>query len=234
MRIGNREGRIENCQIGVFLAYRSGRDSAFLNRSLYLPEGWSNDNARPKGWAGVPERVGGGFRDQDRTGAGDVDKALEAGVPARWVTADEAYGNDSKFRRFLEECGLGYVVAVNARHMAWVDFQSRRVDEFFAARPAKAWKRLSCAEGSKGPRAYDRAVLVISGSATERPLSGILARRSVSNPEEIAFYCWSSPRRVYVADLVRVAESHWSIESGLDQAKHEVGLENYEVRSWDG
>lgn len=224
-------GRIENCQVGVFLSYRSRRGSAFMDRSLYLPESWTNDEARCRK-AGVPEGVG--FATKIELAREMIGRALEAGVPARWVTADEAYGNDSKFRRFLEDRGIGYVVAVNSRQMAWVEFQNRRVAEFFASCPAKAWKRLSCGEGAKGPRTYDWAVMVTSGSALGGPLSGVLARRSIAHPEEIAYYKWSSPRRVFLADLVHVAGSRWSIESGFEQAKQEVGLDNYEVRSWDG
>ena len=104
-------GRIENSQVGVFLAYRSGRGAAFLDRALYLPGAWAEDRPRRRA-AGVPEEVA--FATKPELARAMLRRALRAGVPARWVTADEVYGSDSKFRRLVEESGLSYVVAVTS------------------------------------------------------------------------------------------------------------------------
>jgi SRSO17 transposase len=100
-------GRIENCQIGVFLAYHSRRGTAFVDRSLYLPRAWTEDEKRCRA-AGIPEKTT--FATKPEIARTMIRRVLKAGVPARWVTADEVYGSDSRFRRLIEEAGLGYVV----------------------------------------------------------------------------------------------------------------------------
>jgi len=140
-------GRIENCQIGVFLAYHSRRGTAFVDRALYLPKVWTDDPARCSE-AGIPEPTR--FATKPELARGMIHRAVESGMPVRWVVADEVYGSDSKFRRLLEAEGLGYVVAVTSGQRIWVDLKQVRVDALAASLPGKAWKRLSCGAGSKG------------------------------------------------------------------------------------
>ena len=149
-------GKVENCQIGVFLAYGSRRGAAFLDRELYLPQEWAADWVRRQE-AGVPEGVA--FRTKAQLAQGMIGRAVAAGVPFAWVTGDTVYGNDRKLRRWLEEQGLCYVLAVKNNEPLWADTErgsaqvaARRLAEEI---PDDEWQRLSAGDGSKGPRLYD-------------------------------------------------------------------------------
>src|SRR5437868_5164626 len=149
-------GRIENCQVGVFLGYATSRGRVMLDRALYLPKEWADDPGRRK-VAGVPPAVR--FATKLVLARRMIERAVAAGVPARWVTADAVYGSDYGFRTALEEMGLGYVVGVRTDHAVWVGFRQVRVKSLPAEVPAAAWRRLSCGAGAKGPRLYDWAAV---------------------------------------------------------------------------
>lgn len=224
-------GRIENCQVGVFLGYVSARGFAFLDRELYLPEVWAEDKERRE-TASVPEDVG--FATKPELAKKMLERTFLAGVSVSFVTADETYGKDSKLRLFLEERKQPYVLAVACNQYVWVDYSQRRVDALAQAWPPTAWQRLSCGAGRKGERLYDWGVQTINspyGTAWQR---FVLVRRSLSDPTERAYYLCFAPADTPLEKLVRVAGSRWSIEVGLEAAKGEVGLDEYEVRSWHG
>lgn len=149
-------GRIENSQIGVFLAYRSAKGTAFLDRELYLPKAWTEDRPRCRE-AGIPDEIG--FATKPELARRMVRRAIHSGVPAAWVTADEVYGSDSKFRRLLEEHALGFVVAVSCQQRLLLAGSYGRADEHAAALPQRAWKRISCCSGTKGERIDEWAFL---------------------------------------------------------------------------
>lgn len=219
-------GRIENCQVGVFLAYASCHGYTFLDRALYLPEPWAADAERRQA-AGVPTAVE--FTTKPKLGRAMLARALAAGVPCAWVTADSVYGSDSTLRRWLEAQSLAYVLAVTSgQHLAL-----QRVDEWIADVPADGWQRLSAGNGAKGPRRYDWAYVPYAG-APAGWRAGLLARRSLAKPEEIAYYLTQAPEAATLTDLVRVAGTRWIIEAGFEAAKGEVGLDQYEVRGWLG
>src|SRR5262245_59867610 len=136
-------GRIENCQVGVFLGYATAKGRALLDRELYLPKEWADDAERRKE-AGVPEAVG--FATKLVLARRMLERAVAAGVPARWVTADAVYGSDYHFRAALERHGLGYVVGVRADFAVWAGFRQVRVGTLLAGVPADAWHRLSCGD----------------------------------------------------------------------------------------
>jgi SRSO17 transposase len=224
-------GRIENCQIGVFLAYRSGRGAAFLDRALYLPRSWADDAARRRE-AGVPEGVA--FATKPELARVMLRRALKAGVPARWATADEVYGSDYKFRRLLEESGLSYVVAVTSAQRLFLGGFYGRADDLADDLPKDAWSRISCGAGSKGRRLYDWAFEPFPFQSDDEWTKGLLVRRSIAEPRERAYYLCRCPSGTTVEELARVAGCRWAIESAFEQAKQEVGLDGYEVRSWTG
>lgn len=224
-------GRIENSQIGVFLAYRSARGAAFLDRALYLPKAWADDEPRRRK-AGIPEDVA--FATKPEIARAMLRRAVKAGVPARWVTADEVYGADHKFRRLIEESGLGYVVAVTSAQRLFLGGTYGRADDFAAGLDDGAWHRLSCGAGSKGQRLYDWAFVAFPFQSDEETTKGLLVRRSIADPSDRAYYLCRCPRGTAPEELMRVAGCRWSIESAFEQAKQEVGLDDYEVRSWDG
>jgi SRSO17 transposase len=223
-------GRIENCQIGVFLAYASPRGHAFLDRALYLPKVWAADAARREA-AGVPAAVG--FATKGELAQTMLARAFAAEVPAAWVTGDEIYGNDGALRRWLEREQRPYVLAVACSHPLWHGGRQVRADSLVASIPADGWQCLDIGAGSKGPRIYDWACARLPYWTEEGWAPWLLIRRSVTTPEEMAFYRAFGPEDTTVADLARVAGTRWAIEEGFQRAK-EVGLDQYEVRRWAG
>ena len=219
-------GRIENCQVGVFLGYASRHGHALVDRVLYLPEGWANDPAR-RAEAGVPEAVA--FATKPKLGRRMLERAFEAGVPCAWVTGDSVYGADAALRRAIERRGRGYVLEVTSAQRLGL----RRVDAWADELPPEAWHRLSAGEGAKGPRLYDWAFVPCRGAA-EGWRKGLLVRRSIAKPDELAFYLTLAPAATPLAALVRIAGTRWTIEACFEAAKGEVGLDHYEVRSWTG
>ena len=220
-------GRIENCQIGVFLAYASRHGRALIDRALYLPEGWAADGAR-RAEAGIPEAVA--FATKPKLGLAMLERAHAAGLPFAWVTADSVYGADHALRRWLQERRLGYVLAVTrAQRLGFA-----RVEDRLAGIPASLWHRLSAGDGAKGPRLYDWAYLPYGADAAPGWEKGLLIRRSIAQPDELAFYLTHATDGTALADLVRVAGTRWAIEACFEAAKGEVGLDQYEVRSWAG
>lgn len=222
-------GRVENCQVGVFLAYASGRGRAFLDRELYLPEEWAADQER-RAEAGVPADVG--FATKGQLARAMLARAFAAGVPVAWVTGDEVYGDDGQLRRWLEEQRRPYVLAVSRGRRVVVGGRHRRVEALCAALPAGAWERLSAGEGSQGPRLYDWARVRLDAAGPAGTAAWALARRSLSDPDEVAYYRAWGPEGTPPEGLVRVAGLRWAIEEGFERAKDLVGLDQYEVRRW--
>jgi SRSO17 transposase len=202
-------GRIENCQIGVFLGYVSRRGRALLDRELYLPKEWAGDAARRTG-AGVPKSVS--FDTKLVLARRMIDRAVAAGVPASWVTADAVYGSDYRFRFALESQGLGYVVGVRSDFAVCVGFRQVRVKALLAEVPATAWRRASCGAGAKGPRLYDWAVTRINCPEPKTYARWLLIRRSVSDPTEVAYFACGGPPDTPRETLVRIAGLRWAIE----------------------
>ena len=224
-------GRIENCQVGVFLAPAGSRGRALVDRELYLPEGWCGDRARRTA-AGVPEAVA--FATKPALALRMLDRAFAAGLRPGWVLADEVYGNDPKFRRHLEGLGQPFVAAVGCHQRLWVGLEQRRVDAVVAGLPAAAWHRLSCGDGAKGPRAYDWAGGRLGGDRPDGLCKWVLVRRAVADPADRAYYLCLAPRDATVNGLALAAGLRWSVESCFEAAKQEAGLDEYEVRSWAG
>lgn len=224
-------GRVENCQIGVFLAYRSDHGAAFCDRRLYLPEPWTDDAERRKA-AGIPDAVS--FATKPELARDMIRDALNALTPCRWVVADEVYGGDSKFREFLESNELGYVAAVPSNRKFMLYGRLESVRDHAASLGNKDWSRLSCGKGTKGERLYDWAFVPFEVMSDSKFARGLLIRRSIADPAERAFYMCHFRQGTTIEELVRVAGSRWSIETAFEQAKQEVGLADYEVRSWTG
>jgi SRSO17 transposase len=223
--------RIENCQIGVFLAYRSPRGHALMDRALYLPREWADDKER-RTEAKVPDPVG--FATKQTLAREMLSRALAAKVPASWVTADEVYGSDYAFRRFCEEHRLNYVVAISSTTHLALGVKRQAVRKHLAEIPAQAWQRLSCGAGAQGQREYDWAFVSWPHPEQKTHVRGCLVRRSVSAPQEHAYYFTYAPRGTTLEKIVQVAGSRWAIEECFEQAKQETGLDEYEVRSWAG
>jgi SRSO17 transposase len=223
-------GRRENSQIGVLLSYTSSQGAAFIDRALYLPEEWTTDRVRCRE-AGIPDEVT--FATKGELAQQMLARAFAAGVPAEWVVGDTVYGYD-ELRLWLEAQQKNYVLAVSETHQVWVQGQPQPVGLLAALLPDEAWVVLSAGEGSKGARLYEWAWLQLPEEtevASERA-RWVLIRRSLSNRSERAYYRVSGPATTTLAKVVRVTGSRWKIEEGYEQAKGQVGLDQYEVRTW--
>src|SRR6516162_889093 len=220
-------GRIENCQIGVFLSYASRHGQALIDRALYLPHSWAADRLRRLG-AGVPETVV--FMTKPKLGAAMLERAFAAGVPCAWVVGDSVYGADYELRRCIEQHGRGYVMTVTSAQR----LGCKPVADWLEEVAAKAWQRLSAGAGAKGPRLYDWAYLPYRAAVAPGWQKGLLIRRKIKQPSEFTFYLTLSPTTTTLAELVQVAGRRWTVEVCFEAAKGEVGLDQYEVRSWTG
>jgi SRSO17 transposase len=220
-------GRIENCQIGVFLTYASRHGHALIDRALYLPHSWAHDPARRTA-AGVPATVV--FTTKPKLGGAMLKRAFAAGVPCAGVTGDSVYGCDSALRRLIEQHGRGYVMTVTSAQRLGL----KPVTDWLDKLPTKAWPRLSAGDRAKGPRLYDWAYLPCGAPTARGFEQGLLIRRNIKQPAEFIFYLTLSPPATTLAQLARVAGTRWTVEVCFEAAKGEVGLDQYEVRSWTG
>jgi SRSO17 transposase len=229
-------GRVENCQLGVFCGYATGKGRALIDRELYLPKSWTGDRGRCRE-AGVPDDVQ--FAAKPELARLMLGRALDAGVPAAWVTADEACGRDGKFRDWLEQRRIGYVVAVAANQAVRGDAGASRADVLAAHAPDQAWKRRSCGNGSQGPRVFDWAAATMPEGDGEPPgwSRYLLARRSLTRNAkgelELACYLCCAPAGTPGEELIRVAGSRRAIGECFQAAKNETGLDQYQVRRYD-
>jgi hypothetical protein len=153
-------GKIDNCQVGVFLSWQTAKGHALLDRALYLPQEWIDDPERCRA-AGIPEEVT--FATKPELARRMVERALlETGARPAWVVADSAYGADSKLRFFLEERQQPYVMAVTSNQSVWTGLSQRRVKSLVALAPAEAWQCLKVGAGTKGPRLFEWAAVTIN------------------------------------------------------------------------
>jgi len=223
-------GRRENSQVGVFLSYASSKGAAFIDRALYLPEEWTQDRVRCR-QAGIPDQVA--FATKGELAQHMLARAFAAGVPAEWVVGDTVYGYD-ELRLWLEAQQKNYVLAVSETHQVWVQGRPQPVGLLAALLPEEAWVVLSAGEGSKGARLYEWAWLQLpeETEVVSERARWVLIRRSLADRSERAYYRVYGPATTTLAKVVRVTGSRWKIEEGYEQAKGQVGLDQYEVRTW--
>ena len=213
-------GRIDNCQIGVFLAYAGTKGRTLLDRELYLPQIWAEDQERRRE-AGVPEDVS--FQTKAQLAQRMLERALESGVPFGWVAGDEVYGSDCNLRRWLERGDVPHVLAIksNEKLWAWQGNAPRQVRADLLASQAdeSAWTRCSEGDGAKGPRIYDWAAVAIRPLREPSQGHWLLVRRSASQPEELAYYMCFGPAATTLEELAKVAGTRWAIEECFEEAK---------------
>jgi hypothetical protein len=173
---------------GVFLAYAGPKGRALVDRELYLPRSWTRDEVRLAA-AKVPSETP--FRTKPQLLRLMIERAVAAGIPFGWVTADEAYGDNGPLRAFLEEQQASYVLAVSCDHVITTPAGRRRADALADKLPKRAWQRISCGDGAKGHRWYDWALVAMS-----RPEISLLIHQHASRPSELAFYLCHTPRAV--------------------------------------
>jgi hypothetical protein len=151
-------GKIDNCQVGVFLSWQTAQGHALIDRVLYLPREWTDDRERCRA-AGIPEDVT--FATKPELARRLVERALDAGARPAWVVADSVYGADSKLRLFLEARHQPYVLAVSSQQSVGVELTPQRVKTLAAQLPAEAWVALTVGRGAKGLRRFEWAAVPI-------------------------------------------------------------------------
>jgi len=228
-------GRVENCQIGVFLTYASPLGRTFLDRELYLPKAWTEDRERCTR-AGIPEDRA--MATKPVLAADMIERALDAGIEAAWTTGDAVYGQHTGLRRRLEARGMHYVMAVPMNQRVITPGPGLlgtewRADKLFASLDGRAWRTRTAGTGTKGNRLYDWARTRINGPA-ESGEHWLLARRSLKDPADLAYFICHGPNNVTLAELARVAGARWAIEETFQTSKGETGLDHYQVRQYTG
>ena len=231
-------GKVENCQIGLFLAYVSNRGRTFLDRELYLSDDWLWDLDRMDE-TGVPKDTQMIVsRDKHELAQAMIGRALAAGVPFAWVAGDAVSCNDRSLRRWLEQAGIAHVLAVESDDKTLYTRETEGVERVAPRQlaqqiPPTDWQQINAGEGSKkGPRLYDWArVLLLHWTRPER-WHWLLVRRSITDRADLTYYACFSHTDVPLAELVRVAGHGWISEDTLQEARQEVGLDQYEVRRW--
>ena len=249
-------GKIENCQIGTFLSYATTKGHVFLDRRLYLPEEWCNDSERRE-QAKVPADVI--FQTKPEQAMAMLVHAWQAGVPMRWIAGDEVYGDSTALRDLIACHKRWYVLAVRTPAAVWTDRpqvvepepqergrprtkvrlaegapSATTVKEVVAGWPESRWQRRSVAEGEKGLITYDWACqrIVESRDGLPGPDAWLIARRSLSDPTDIAHYLSNAPVDTPLLKLAQVASTRYTVEQCIEEAKGETGLDEYEVRYW--
>lgn len=228
-------GRVENCQIGVFLAYASRFGQALIDRRLYLPEAWAADETR-RAKAGVPEDIV--FATKPAIARDLIGAALDAGAPCAFVLADALYGSDANLRRMRETRGQPYVLAVRSTHRlrfldGWslVETDPATMADDLAP---EAWACHAAGEGAKGLRLYDWARLPLPWTCRGGFERFLLIRRNRREPDKRAYYLVFAPSGSTLPELAGVAGLRWTIEECFQRAKNDLGLDHCEARSWHG
>ena len=233
-------GKIDNCQIGVLLAYASVRGRALVDRELYLPTAWTEDRARCAA-AGIPDEVG--FATKPQLGVAMLERAHTAGILTGWVTADEVYGQNPSFRAWLAAHRVPFVLATRSDDMLTSPDRHRRQAKTLAVLAgysdgAAGWERRAIGPGAHGLREYDWIAVALDPTGLPEGWGHWLLVRRQTEPgpgkthRELAFYRCAGPAATPLRELIRVAGARWAIEECFQTAKNEAGLDQYQVRDY--
>ncbi len=236
-------GKLDNCQVGVFLAYSSlipAQTQVLVDRELYVPEEWISDLARRRE-AGIPDEVA--FATKPELARRMLERVRAAGLPAAWVTGDTVYGGSTPLRAWLEDQRQPYVLAIAANDGVDLPTGERtsmhvlpKEIAAYALDPHE-WSRRSAGDGTKGARLYDWAFVPLAPPTAVGFEQALLIRRPLDapdDPKKLAYYLTFAPVGTLFETLVAVAGRRWAIEESIEAAKGEVGLDHYEVRHYHG
>ena len=251
-----RLGKVANCQAGMFLAYVSPLGRALVDKRLYLPESWTSDEDRCAA-AGIPvERRS--YRSKTELALEMLERAVELGhLKARWVAADDAFGMSPSFRESLAALGMHYVLDVPAGFTVWpVELewtasvyrgrgappkpklkagQKRTMEQRSDELPEDAWQEITVAQGSQGPRSYLFSAQRVRPTSKRKPgeIHWAVYRRNLDGSEP-RYYLSNAPEDTPLETLAYVGGSRWRIETEFETEKSDVGLDEYETRTWAG
>lgn len=222
---------MDNCQIGVFVTYTSAQGHALLDRELSLPQEWTNDTERCAGAGIPPERA---LTTKPQLARQMLERALDAAVPVAGVAGDSMYGDNRALRAWLEERAQAYVLTVSGKAYVWRGGRQWQVKTLLAMLEEEDWCRVKAGDGTKGPRWYDWRWLPVAAPCQPHWRRWLLVRRSLSDPTERTAYVVCAPETTALATAVQVVGRRWTIEQCCEEAKGEVGLDQYAVRHWTG
>jgi SRSO17 transposase len=223
-------GRVENCQLGVFLAYLGRERVTFLDRELYLPRSWTADAARRRR-AAVPGRIP--YANRSELAQVMLARALDARVPCRWVTVTEPCGSDPMLRAWLEQRHVPYVLEVPASERLWTT-ADHSVAQVQAGTLATRVPPDRCYHaGGRAPHASAWQRLSLRRASGAGMTAWLLLRRRAGDPEVLSYHLCYGPANTPLPELVRVALARRSVDLALEGARRRVGLDHYEVRRYD-
>jgi SRSO17 transposase len=219
-------GKITNAVVAVYCTYATSRGHCLIDGDLYVQKAWFTDPERCTQAGFDPDHV---FRTKPEIALEQAKRILAAGVTVRWATADEVYGRNGVFRRFFETSGIGYVMAVGVDFHVATGTGPKRADLIARTLPPKAFNRRSCGQGARGLRVYDWAIVT-----TSSPRHALLIRRSITKPDDIAYFYAFVPadEPVLLSTLIRIG---WTVEEDFQQSKGQAGLDQTQARrcrSW--
>jgi SRSO17 transposase len=227
-------GRIENCQIGVFLSYTSVFGHTLIDRELYLPKSWIESPERCRE-ADIPEDVQ--FATKPELAIKMIKRVLDKGLPIAWFAGDSVYGSSRPLRSFLGERRKPYALAVSCKERVIVSGKAQRVDKLAAALAPDEWKCMSAGNGSKGPRLYNWVCIPLKMTSIKGWGHWLVCRKSLKTEEklpEITYVLVFAPIGTTLQKMVEIIGERWTVEECFESGKGEVGLDQYEVRSWQG
>ena len=251
-----RLGKVANCQSGMFLAYVSPLGRALVDKRLYLPESWTSDPGRCAA-AGVPKERG-SYRSKTDLALEMLERARELGhLRAKWVAGDDAFGMSPSFREGLAAQGMWYVLDVPGGTTVWPlepswtnpeyqgfgrprkpklrDGQRRTMEQRSDELPEEAWREITVAEGSQGPRTYRFSAQRMRVTKRRKPGEVVWAIwRCNLDGSEPRYYLSNAPEGTPLETLAYVGGSRWRIETEFETEKGDVGMDEYETRSWAG
>lgn len=254
-------GKVCSSQVGVFVGYASNKGYTLVDGQLFIPEDWFGEQmAALRQEVGLPSDLT--FRTKPQI-AVELLQAIAAGglLQGRWVAADALYGNSPPFRDAVAALGLWYFTEVSSTQLIWRRTPALvvpawsgsgrkptkqrlktpanaayRVDELLWRLPKQAWTRTTIKEGSKGPIVCDLAFVRVNEARNGLPgaRQWLIIRRNVDDPTVVKFYLSNAPETLETAHLARMCGMRWPIELTFEVSKDELGMDQYETRSWLG
>jgi SRSO17 transposase len=221
-------GRIENCQIGVFLAYETEGQRLFVDRELYIPQAWFEDSERCKK-ARLPENLV--FKTKPELAECMLVRAFANGIKPAWVVGDQVYGRH-ELRSFLEQNQCAYVLGIPSNYQVSTGLDKYQVSQLVEG--VKNWQKISAGKGTKGERYYQWQRIVINTGSPDGWERWLLLRRNIKEPEKVSYYIAFGRKETSLEELAKAAGSRWIIETCFQTSKGELGLDQYEVRSYVG
>lgn len=223
-------GGVDNCQLGVFLTYATSKGHAMWDRKLYVPKVWMEDEARRKE-AKIPDELE--FAQKYKQACSMLEDAFEHGLKPQWVLGDAGYGNNSQIFNLLQEHRCPYVLGIKSDRRLFYEGQRMKVSEIVAQCSPDSWKVIETGLGSKGKRLAKWFFLTFN-TPIEGFKKALMVRVLPGEKKNTSYFFGFAKEGTSDEDFAKAEGRRWRIEESFEQTKQEVGLADYEVRSWHG